>query len=65
MVSAFYFIYLFYFLFYIYFYFTSISLILVNNFCQGLKRHAVTMFEVGKLPDENMENFVSELEKVC
>ena len=22
------------------------------------------MFEVGKLPDENMENFVSELEKV-
>ena len=31
---------------------------------QGLKRHAVTMFEVGKLSDETMDNFVSELEQV-
>lgn len=34
-------------------------------FCvQGLKSHAVTMFEVGKLSDESMDSFLSELEKV-
>lgn len=31
---------------------------------QGLKSHAVTMFEVGKLLDESLEGFLSELEKV-
>lgn len=31
---------------------------------QGLKSHAVTMFEVGKLSDESMDSFLSELEKV-
>ena len=31
---------------------------------QGLKNHAVTMFEVGKLNDETMDSFISELEKV-
>ena len=29
-----------------------------------MKSHAVTMFEVGKLSDESMDNFLSELEKV-
>lgn len=31
---------------------------------QGLKSHAVTMFEVGKLLDESIDGFLSELEKV-
>lgn len=39
-----------------------------NGFCisfQGLKSHAVTMFEVGKLSDESLDSFLGELEKVC
>ncbi len=31
---------------------------------QGLKNHAVTMFEVGKLSDESLDSLVTELEKV-
>ena len=31
---------------------------------QGLKNHAVTMFEVGKLSDESLDSFLAELEKV-
>ncbi len=31
---------------------------------QGLKNHAVTMFEVGKLADESMDSFIVELGKV-
>jgi len=31
---------------------------------QGLKNHAVTMFEVGKLSDETMDSFLGELDKV-
>ena len=31
---------------------------------QGLKSHAVTMFEVGKLSDESLDSFLTELEKV-
>lgn len=31
---------------------------------QGLKSHAVTMFEVGKLTDESLDSFLTELEKV-
>ena len=31
---------------------------------QGLKSHAVTMFEVGKLTDESLDSFLGELEKV-
>jgi hypothetical protein len=30
----------------------------------GLKNHAITMFEVGKLCEESMDSFLSELEKV-
>ena len=33
-------------------------------FFQGLKSHAVTMFEVGKLSDESLDSFLTELEKV-
>lgn len=31
---------------------------------QGLKSHAVTMFEVGKLSDESLDSFLVELKKV-
>lgn len=31
---------------------------------QGLKSHAVTMFEVGKLNDESLDSFLAELGKV-
>ena len=31
---------------------------------QGLKNHAVTMFEVGKLTDESLDSFITELGKV-
>ena len=31
---------------------------------QGLKSHAVTMFEVGKLTDESLDSFLTELGKV-
>ena len=31
---------------------------------QGLKNHAVTMFEVGKLTDESLDSFLTELDKV-
>lgn len=31
---------------------------------QGLKNHAVTMFEVGKICDESLDSFLGELEKV-
>ena len=31
---------------------------------QGLKNHAVTMFEVGKLSDESLDSLLLELEKV-
>jgi len=31
---------------------------------QGLKSHAVTMFEVGKLNDESLDSFLTELGKV-
>ena len=36
----------------------------VTLLVQGLKSHAVTMFEVGKLSDESLDSFLAELEKV-
>lgn len=36
----------------------------LNFFFQGLKSHAVTMFEVGKLPDESLDSLLTELDKV-
>jgi hypothetical protein len=36
----------------------------MGNLSPGLKNHAVTMFEVGKLYEESMDTFLAELEKV-
>ncbi len=32
---------------------------------QGLKSHAVTMFEVGKLSDESLDSLLFELDRIC
>jgi hypothetical protein len=40
------------------------AFLMMGNLAQGLKSHAVTMFEVGKLADEALEEFVQELDKV-
>jgi hypothetical protein len=37
---------------------------MMGNLSFGLKNHAVTMFEVGKLNDQMLDNFLNELEKV-
>jgi hypothetical protein len=37
---------------------------MMGNLSPGLKTHAVTLFEVGKLCDENIDSFLKELEKV-
>lgn len=38
--------------------------LMMGNLSSGLKTHAVTMFEVGKLSDESLDSLVAELEKV-
>ncbi|XP_065169343.1 protein FAM91A1 [Atheta coriaria] len=43
---------------------TLTAFLMMGNLSPGLKKHAVTMFEVGKLCDESMETFLAELEKV-
>ncbi|GFS21352.1 protein FAM91A1 [Elysia marginata] len=43
---------------------TLTAFLMMGNLSPGLKSHAVTMFEVGKLSDESMESFLTELEKV-
>jgi len=43
---------------------TLTAFLMMGNLSQGLKRHAVTMFEVGKLSDETMDSFIEELEKI-
>ena len=43
---------------------TLAAFLMMGNLTPGLKSHAVTMFEVGKLSDESMDNFVSELAKI-
>ncbi|XP_076259821.1 protein FAM91A1 [Rhynchophorus ferrugineus] len=40
------------------------AFLMMGNLSPGLKRHAVTMFEVGKLQHECLDSFLSELEKV-
>lgn len=43
---------------------TLAAFLMMGNLTPGLKSHAVTMFEVGKLSDEAMDNFVMELSKI-
>ncbi|KAK2553702.1 Protein FAM91A1 [Acropora cervicornis] len=43
---------------------TLTAFLMMGNLSPGLKSHAVTMFEVGKLTDESLDSFLSELEKV-
>ena len=45
---------------------TTITAFLMSNLAGGgfLKNHAVTLYEVGKLTDESMDEFLSELDKV-
>eukprot|EP00116_Pleurobrachia_bachei_P002749 sb/3463011/ len=43
---------------------TLTAFLMMGNLSPGLKTHAVTMFEVGKLSDESLDSFLSELEKV-
>ncbi|XP_060526700.1 protein FAM91A1 [Cylas formicarius] len=40
------------------------AFLMMGNLSPGLKRHAVTMFEVGKLQHESVDSFLAELEKV-
>lgn len=37
---------------------------MMGNLSPGLKNHAVTMFEVGKLCEESLDSFLAELEQV-
>ncbi|KAK5637850.1 hypothetical protein RI129_000154 [Pyrocoelia pectoralis] len=43
---------------------TLTAFLMMGNLSPGLKKHAVTMFEVGKLSDESLDSFLCELEKV-
>lgn len=43
---------------------TLAAFLMMGNLTPGLKSHAVTMFEVGKLSDESMDSFVLELAKI-
>ena len=38
--------------------------LMMGNLSPGLKTHAVTMFEVGKLSDENIDSFLNELAQI-
>ena len=43
---------------------TLTAFLMMGNLSAGLKNHAVTMFEVGKLSDQSIDNLVAELDKV-
>lgn len=43
---------------------TLTAFLMMGNLSPGLKTHAVTMFEVGKLSDESLDSFITELGKV-
>jgi len=38
--------------------------LMMGNLAEGLKNHAVTLFEVGKMPDESMNEFLFELDQI-
>ena len=44
---------------------TITAFLMMGNLASGLKSHAVTMFEVGKLADEVMDDFLEQLDTVC
>ncbi|GIY51130.1 protein FAM91A1 [Caerostris darwini] len=44
---------------------TLTAFLMMGNLSPGLKSHAVTMFEVGKLSDESLDSFLVELEKIA
>mmetsp|Transcript_17051 Transcript_17051/g.23719 ORF Transcript_17051/g.23719 Transcript_17051/m.23719 type:complete len:724 (-) Transcript_17051:23-2194(-) len=44
--------------------YTLTALLMMGNLGPGLRNHAVTMFEVGKLTEEIMEDFINQLESV-
>ncbi|KJE91689.1 hypothetical protein, variant [Capsaspora owczarzaki ATCC 30864] len=43
---------------------TLTAFLMMGNLSMGLKTHAVTMFEVGKLTEESMEKFLAELDRL-
>eukprot|EP01100_Stratorugosa_tubuloviscum_P009482 TRINITY_DN3982_c0_g1_i2.p1 TRINITY_DN3982_c0_g1~~TRINITY_DN3982_c0_g1_i2.p1 ORF type:complete len:732 (-),score=274.06 TRINITY_DN3982_c0_g1_i2:51-2246(-) len=43
---------------------TLTAFLMMGNLAAGLKNHAVTMFEVGKLADETLDEFLTELDKI-
>ncbi|KAG0722098.1 Protein FAM91A1 [Chionoecetes opilio] len=43
---------------------TLTAFLMMGNLSQGLKSHAVTMFEVGKMLDEGLDSLISELDKI-
>eukprot|EP01117_Protostelium_nocturnum_P017300 TRINITY_DN7024_c0_g1_i2.p1 TRINITY_DN7024_c0_g1~~TRINITY_DN7024_c0_g1_i2.p1 ORF type:complete len:584 (+),score=193.78 TRINITY_DN7024_c0_g1_i2:911-2662(+) len=44
--------------------YTLTALLMMGNLGSGLKMHAVTMYEVGKLSEESLDDFMTELDKV-
>ncbi|XP_071544245.1 protein FAM91A1 [Panulirus ornatus] len=43
---------------------TLTAFLMMGNLSQGLKSHAVTMFEVGKMLDEGLDSLIMELDKI-
>uniref|UniRef100_A0A914WLQ9 FAM91A1 n=1 Tax=Plectus sambesii TaxID=2011161 RepID=A0A914WLQ9_9BILA len=43
---------------------TLTAFLMMGNLSTSLKSHAVTLFEVGKLSDEALDNFIEELQRV-
>ncbi|KAK4012095.1 protein FAM91A1 [Daphnia magna] len=44
---------------------TLTAFLMMGNLSPGLKSHAVTMFEVGKLSDESLDSLLVELDRIC